>query len=709
MKLDGASRRPHNRDGDLAIIADSAHNKARGVMAQKSPGSDDPAAFLKRLAADDGTRDADIPPAPPSAGDPAPETIDVKCQCGKTLRVKGRLAGKTVKCPACETPLTVPAPEPAPAAETPEGCVVAEAASFRAKGPGTEAGGFGYAATPEGFAAAAPSAAPAAIAIDVAAATSRANYIRSRRKRQTPLRWMLIGAGALAVVVPVVYFLAFHKTSRGRKEADSSLAANSPSDDGAADSAKSDDVPPADADPVKPRLNVADSTSHRKTDWQSVLPAKKKADPPKVVVKEPAKKTPAPAETGKTEKKPTKPAQPALVVSAEAFDWLVGKGRTITLHTGDVYDEVEVASVKPGPKPRSLHSLKLKRPTGKAARQKKRPPSPLYARLIHTIETPDGLLTLKYDKTLKMAVVEQVATQQQLAAERAKRRAEIVARLRTRGHKIWPELSKENHAKAVAEYKEFLIKVGKLFTDRTMKFRETAYFLFYTDLPDAEVELISRRLDAMYRELCKAFGIRAGKNIWRGKCVIVAFYRKQDFMTFEIQIMKHTPEGTVQGLMHGNYRGRCITACYRGDAFDYFAQVLVHETSHGFVHRYFSTAQLPSWVNEGMADWIANMVVPVAKHIRRKQADAVARLRTTRTLGGNFFTAVSIDPWQYGVASHLTEFMLRGGNGLKYRRFIDDMKKGFTWQESLKRNYGVDEKGLITLYGQSLRIANLVP
>jgi|GEM_PF-495963 len=630
-------------------------------MAQHAPG-DDPADFLKNLAARDGAE------AAPPAADPDPQTIDVKCPCGKTLRVKARLAGKTVKCPACETKLTVPLRDVAPAAP------------------------------------------PAAIAIDVAAAESKTNSIRSSRKKQTPLRWLLIGGAVLAIVVPLVYFLAFHKTSKKTKPADTSLAAKSNSADEAADSGQNDDDPPAEADAVKPELGkVADSTTTRKTDWQSVLPEKKPADPPKVVVTQPAKKSPTPADVAKTDKKAATPAKPAAVVSAESFDWIVGKGRTITLHTGDVYEDVEVASVRQGPKPQSLHSLNLKRPTGKAARQKKRPPSPLYGRLIHKIETPDGLLTLKYDKKLKMAVVEQVATQQQLAAERARQRAEIEARLRPTGHRLWPELSKEDHAKAVAEDKEFLITVGKQFADRAMKFRETTYFLFYTNLPEAEVSLISKRLDAMYDQLCTAFGIPRRKNIWRGKCVIVAFIHPQDFQKFEAEIMRTPASAAVQGRAHQYPTGRCVIGCYRGTQFDNFAQVLVHETSHGFLHRHISSVDIPTWINEGIADWIADKVVPVAEHIRRNQAQAVARLRTTRTLGGDFFSGDSIDAWQYGVASHLTEFMLRGGNGPKYRGFIDDIKKGYTWRQSLKRNYGVDENGLTTLYGKSLRIVNLVP
>lgn len=39
--------------------------------------------------------------------------IDVTCQCGKRLKAKDELAGRTVKCPACQQPLKIARPQPA--------------------------------------------------------------------------------------------------------------------------------------------------------------------------------------------------------------------------------------------------------------------------------------------------------------------------------------------------------------------------------------------------------------------------------------------------------------------------------------------------------------------------------------------------------------------------------------------------------------------
>src|SRR6476469_2018576 len=43
--------------------------------------------------------------------------IKVQCTCGKAFAAKDELAGKTVKCPACQQPLKVPGGSAAPAAK----------------------------------------------------------------------------------------------------------------------------------------------------------------------------------------------------------------------------------------------------------------------------------------------------------------------------------------------------------------------------------------------------------------------------------------------------------------------------------------------------------------------------------------------------------------------------------------------------------------
>jgi len=97
--------------------------------------------------------------------------------------------------------------------------------------------------------------------------------------------------------------------------------------------------------------------------------------------------------------------------------------------------------------------------------------------------------------------------------------------------------------------------------------------------------------------------------------------------------------------------------CFGGKDLEYFAVVLVDETAHGFSWCYKSAESLPNWLNEGALEWIAHRVVAGDRSIDRKIQNAMAMMRQSRSLGGDFFTLEHIEPWQYGVAASIPEFL----------------------------------------------------
>src|SRR5262249_9174659 len=72
----------------------------------------------------------------------------------------------------------------------------------------------------------------------------------------------------------------------------------------------------------------------------------------------------------------------------------------------------------------------------------------------------------------------------------------------------------------------------------------------------------------------------------------------------------------------------------RGNDPNDFGQMLVHETSHGFIHRYKTKAQLPNWVDEGMADLIGAEMVPASTAVRNREIKAIQQMAEQRSLGG---------------------------------------------------------------------------
>jgi hypothetical protein len=124
--------------------------------------------------------------------------------------------------------------------------------------------------------------------------------------------------------------------------------------------------------------------------------------------------------------------------------------------------------------------------------------------------------------------------------------------------------------------------------------------------------------------------------------------------------------------------------------------------------RYKSNKNIPNWLNEGAAEWIAKHVVTRDQAIPRKIQTSITQMRQTGSMGGNFFTTEHIDKWQYGLAAHLTEFLLQY-NAKGYKQMIEDIKLGKSWQDALQDNYKMTPEELAKKYGMWIGLPMLGP
>ncbi len=290
----------------------------------------------------------------------------------------------------------------------------------------------------------------------------------------------------------------------------------------------------------------------------------------------------------------------------------------------------------------------------------------------------------------------------------AKERQLWIERAKTRGVEPWPELTNAEHRAAI----ENLLQLVKQVADALpgMNLYETHEFLFASNIPAGQVVQYTTALDAMHDKMCAMYGIKQGEPVWRGKCLVMAFLNKAEYISFEQNVLKFTLDAsTANGRCHSYDDGRVIIACCRSDQPQDFAKLLVHETSHGFIHRYRTPARLPSWVNEGMADWISRALVPQSRSVQQRELKAIAMMRQSHNMGGNFLMRKgNIDPWQYGIASSITDFLLNT-NADGYTRFIQGMKEGLTWVESLQAAYNCTPQELVATYGQVIGVPDLRP
>ena len=289
-----------------------------------------------------------------------------------------------------------------------------------------------------------------------------------------------------------------------------------------------------------------------------------------------------------------------------------------------------------------------------------------------------------------------------------KRNAAVAEKLGSSGQRFWEPLSAAEQQKYIDEGKELLAKATAHFPTLPLQLHETQYFLFLSDMPTNQVTPYINQLDKMNEALGQSFGFAPGHNVWRGKAVVAVFVTEAAFAEFEQAIMGNSVPSGVQGLCHQYSDGRVVVACFRGDSPEFLGAVLVHETAHGYMHRYKSTTHIPVWLNEGIADWIAGVAVPSTPEVTHRQQEATERLRQTGTFDRQFFEAESLERWQYGAGSAIVQQMIKTNPQL-FQLFFNGIKEGLTWQDSLLRSYGMTPEELARAYGKTIGIPNLTP
>ncbi|QQE11946.1 hypothetical protein JD969_00275 [Planctomycetota bacterium] len=306
--------------------------------------------------------------------------------------------------------------------------------------------------------------------------------------------------------------------------------------------------------------------------------------------------------------------------------------------------------------------------------------------------------------------VKKIEAEEETPRKRQKRKKAVPDAPPVAEELLWEDIEDDSH-EAILENLRTFAKDGLAKVGAEMFEVETDYFLFYTDLNRNEAKKWSAELDRMYVRLADLFGVAKGRNIWRGKCLIFVFSKERKFHEFESKVygVEFTPaNGKVLGRCYQRANGDVHVVFYRQQEDSLFARILVHEASHGFLFRYRSKARVPSCWNEGLADTIADMLLPRFDLLRARQAMGVKFMRDNGNPGGGFFEAEHIQPMQYGIASKLTQYMIKQDKK-RYVNFINAIKSGVDWQLALAKYYGVDEHELMLAFGEFVGVNELKP
>jgi hypothetical protein len=252
---------------------------------------------------------------------------------------------------------------------------------------------------------------------------------------------------------------------------------------------------------------------------------------------------------------------------------------------------------------------------------------------------------------------------------------------------------------AIAEYK----RTGAVVAEK-LKLKldtiETPHFLVFTNWDPREYGFLKENVELAYNCVSKQFELPVAQNVFLGKLPIYMFADRKEFEQFSKEI-DGFDSSKLGGYYSGNSLGIGHMAMWKPDiksaggdrhlAEWRWGYVLVHEFTHAFIARYRTSAFIPRWLNEGIAEVVANRQFPRAGayHLAKLAAGKGSLMLDMLDIKEmSAFTAA-----QYPIAQTTVETLIAGGPKI-FLKYFNDVKEGISADEALQREYKVDRKGL---------------
>ncbi|MBU0717913.1 MAG: hypothetical protein KJ749_06660, partial [Planctomycetes bacterium] len=209
---------------------------------------------------------------------------------------------------------------------------------------------------------------------------------------------------------------------------------------------------------------------------------------------------------------------------------------------------------------------------------------------------------------------------------------------------------------------------------------ETDHFLIWTDWHPRNRPRLAQWGEAMYTALSRQFELDPSEQVFLAKCPIFCFRNKARFLKFARKFDGQDVKSSIGYTRSIERNGHVHVALYRRGSteadFDRFAGTLVHEGTHAFVHRLYSTRLIPNWINEGLADAVAEQVLgdscPNAEN-----AALLARqyVRYDWPIEGLLHSVGPIEIHQYALAHSVVAYLQSQG-AKQFAEFIRSLKEG---------------------------------
>lgn len=260
---------------------------------------------------------------------------------------------------------------------------------------------------------------------------------------------------------------------------------------------------------------------------------------------------------------------------------------------------------------------------------------------------------------------------------------------------------REATTEEIKECRDKAISIAAKAVKNTIPFRlvETDHYMIYTCLgteKDADLMVFCER---MYKALCDQFGVLPEQNIYAGKCPIYLLGNARQAQVFEEDVVERTYDENLGGycFTEGNFSYIAITTI---SSKNFFIETLIHESTHSFVGRYLTDSGIPTWVEEGIAEFMASKLVPQSiPSVAGRRCIKAERTAAYSDIDVEFiFTNFGDEDivqanFEYGVAQSLVRFLI-SRDRKAFIKFFTLLKEDKEQEDALKETYKCSLKQL---------------
>ncbi len=269
--------------------------------------------------------------------------------------------------------------------------------------------------------------------------------------------------------------------------------------------------------------------------------------------------------------------------------------------------------------------------------------------------------------------------------------ARVEAQLaRTEGATLAPGPLADSRAQVLKVYKTFGAKVQEVI-GKDVVLIDSDHFLIWTDFEPQYRNRLTDWCESMYAALCSQFDLNPTDNVFLAKCPVFCWRSKSRFLAFARQFDGYDAANAVgyaRSIERNGHVHIVLLRSGRSEAdFDRFACTLVHEGTHAFLHRLYTSRLIPHWINEGYADLMAERVLKDRCHTG-ETAELLSRqfARYDWPIAELLRSAGPIEVHQYPLAHSVVAHLEAWGRE-RFAGFLKDLKAGKATESALAANY----------------------